>query len=83
MSMKGLTVRRTTRSPNRVRRRALRLGSAEEASVSSVDMPRSQCWQMVCQTRPMSGCDSEDCSESSPSRDSRTERQSPASSRSR
>ena len=70
--MNGLTVMRTTRSPNSFRTRFFPPGKADDASASSVGIPRSQFWQMVRHTSPIPGCDSEDCSDSRPSNDSRT-----------
>ncbi|ALR13133.1 hypothetical protein MYCSP_18925 [Mycobacteroides saopaulense] len=72
MSMNGLTVIRTIRSPSIRRSLARRPGSADTASVIRVEIPKSQLSQIIFHTSPIVGCDSEDCSESKPSRDSLT-----------
>ena len=69
MSMKGLTVTRSTRSPSSRRIRSRWPGSLEAASVARVPMPRSQPVQMSRQIEDMLGWDSEDCSESRSSSD--------------
>ncbi len=54
MSMNGLTVIRTTRSPNILRNRRRRPGNPPDAaSVNSVDAPRSQLSQMLRHTSPI------------------------------
>ena len=72
MSMNGLIVTRTTRSPSSRRSLRRRPGRAADARVSSVGMPRSQFSQMLRHRSPICGCDSEDCSDNRPSSDSRT-----------
>ena len=72
MSMKGLTVTRSTRYPSIARIRFCCPGNDEAASLVRVPMPRSQFSQMSFQMLPMDGCDSDYCSLSSPSRESLT-----------
>ena len=72
ISMKGLTVIRTTRSPSSRLSWRRRPGNAVDATVSKVAMPRSQFSQIMRHTSDIAGCDNEDCSDSNPSSDSRT-----------